>query len=47
VLRLQSVTKRFGARSVLSAVSLEVAAGEYVADRLAEILPGLGESSLR
>jgi putative ABC transport system ATP-binding protein len=31
VLRLTAVTKRFGARSVLNAVSLEVAAGEYVA----------------
>jgi putative ABC transport system ATP-binding protein len=31
VLRLSAVTKRFGARTVLNAVSLEVAAGEYVA----------------
>jgi putative ABC transport system ATP-binding protein len=31
VLRLTDVTKRFGARTVLNAVSLEVAAGEYVA----------------
>jgi putative ABC transport system ATP-binding protein len=31
VLRLSGVTKRFGARNVFSAVSLEVAAGEYVA----------------
>jgi putative ABC transport system ATP-binding protein len=31
VLRLQNVTKRFGARTVLNAVSLEVGAGEYVA----------------
>ena len=31
MLRLTAVTKRFGARSVLNAVSLEVAAGEYVA----------------
>jgi putative ABC transport system ATP-binding protein len=31
VLRLTAVTKRFGARTVLNAVSLEVAAGEYVA----------------
>jgi len=31
VLRLTAVTKRFGARVVLNAVSLEVAAGEYVA----------------
>jgi putative ABC transport system ATP-binding protein len=30
VLRLTAVTKRFGARTVLNAVSLEVAAGEYV-----------------
>ena len=30
MVRLAGVTKRFGARSVLSAVSLEVAAGEYV-----------------
>jgi putative ABC transport system ATP-binding protein len=31
VLRLTAVTKRFGSRSVLNAVSLELAAGEYVA----------------
>ena len=31
MLRLQSVTKRFGARVVLNQVSLEVAAGEYIA----------------
>jgi putative ABC transport system ATP-binding protein len=31
VLRLAAVTKRFGARAVLDAVSLELAAGEYVA----------------
>ena len=31
MLRLIDVTKRFGARSVLNAVSLEVAAGQYVA----------------
>jgi putative ABC transport system ATP-binding protein len=31
VLRLIDVTKRFGARSVLNAVTLQVAAGEYVA----------------
>jgi putative ABC transport system ATP-binding protein len=31
VLSLVAVTKRFGARTVLSAVSLDVAAGEYVA----------------
>ena len=31
MLRLTDVTKRFGARIVLNAVSLEVAAGEYVA----------------
>jgi putative ABC transport system ATP-binding protein len=31
VLRLTKVTKRFGARTVLNAVSLELAAGEYVA----------------
>ena len=31
MLRLQSVTKRFGARVVLNQVSLELAAGEYVA----------------
>jgi len=31
VLRLAAVTKRFGMRTVLNAVSLDVAAGEYVA----------------
>jgi putative ABC transport system ATP-binding protein len=31
VLRLENVSKRFGARTVLNAVSLEVEAGEYVA----------------
>ena len=31
MLRLSAVTKRFGSRVVLNAVSLEVAAGEYVA----------------
>jgi putative ABC transport system ATP-binding protein len=31
VLRLTAVTKRFGARIVLNAVSLDIAAGEYVA----------------
>jgi putative ABC transport system ATP-binding protein len=31
VLKLENVTKRFGARVVLNAVSLELAAGEYVA----------------
>ena len=31
MLRLSGVTKRFGARSVLEDISLEVAAGEYVA----------------
>jgi putative ABC transport system ATP-binding protein len=31
VLRLSGVTQRFGARTVLNAVSLEVGAGEYVA----------------
>jgi putative ABC transport system ATP-binding protein len=43
VLRLTAVTKRFGARTVLNAVSLEVAAGEYVA-----VLgdSGIGKSTL-
>jgi len=31
VLKLAGVTKRFGARVVLNAVSLQVAPGEYVA----------------
>lgn len=31
MLRLTAVTKRFGARTVLNAVSLEVSAGEYIA----------------
>ncbi len=43
MLRLGKVTKRFGARSVLNAVSLEVAAGEYVAV-LGE--SGIGKSTL-
>src|SRR6185295_14353298 len=43
VLSLTAVTKRFGARTVLNAVSLEVAAGEYVA-----VLgdSGIGKSTL-
>ncbi len=43
MLRLGKVTKRFGARSVLNTVSLEVAAGEYVAV-LGE--SGIGKSTL-
>jgi putative ABC transport system ATP-binding protein len=43
VLRLTAVTKRFGARTVLNAVSLEVAAGEYVAV-IGE--SGIGKSTL-
>jgi putative ABC transport system ATP-binding protein len=43
VLTLSAVTKRFGERTVLSAVSLEVGAGEYVAV-LGE--SGIGKSTL-
>ncbi len=43
VLRLSAVTKRFGARTVLNAVSLEIAAGEYVAV-IGE--SGIGKSTL-
>ncbi|MFL6570670.1 MAG: ABC transporter ATP-binding protein [Burkholderiales bacterium] len=43
MLRLTAVTKRFGARAVLNAVSLDIAAGEYVA-----VLgdSGIGKSTL-
>jgi len=43
VLRLSAVTKRFGARTVLNAVSLDIAAGEYVAV-IGE--SGIGKSTL-
>jgi len=43
VLRLDTVTKRFGRRSVLNAVSLELAAGEYAAV-IGE--SGIGKSTL-
>ena len=43
MLKLEAVTKRFGARTVLNAVSLEVAAGEYVAV-IGE--SGIGKSTL-
>jgi putative ABC transport system ATP-binding protein len=43
VLRLFEVTKRFGARTILNAMSLELAAGEYVAI-LGE--SGIGKSTL-
>jgi putative ABC transport system ATP-binding protein len=43
VLRLSAVTKRFGGRTVLDAVSLQIAAGEYVAI-LGE--SGIGKSTL-
>lgn len=43
MLRLVAVTKRFGARTVLNAVSLEVATGEYVAV-IGE--SGIGKSTL-
>src|SRR5690242_17693164 len=43
MLRIAAVTKRFGARTVLNQVSLEVAAGEYIAI-LGE--SGIGKSTL-
>src|ERR1051325_10283185 len=43
MLRLSGVTQRFGARTVLNSVSLEVAAGEYVAV-IGE--SGIGKSTL-
>ncbi|HVJ13547.1 MAG TPA: ATP-binding cassette domain-containing protein, partial [Burkholderiales bacterium] len=43
MLKLQSVTKRFGRRIVLNAVSLDLAAGEYIAI-LGE--SGIGKSTL-
>jgi putative ABC transport system ATP-binding protein len=43
MLRLQGVTKRFGSRIVLNAVSLDLAAGEYIAI-LGE--SGIGKSTL-